>query len=283
LSFENLIADICTAIIFLIPEFGIRFRQCGIPEGNVFVSITVEHIDLDMGGFDFLINFNWSQISLASATFGQLPTDCVWEYLSYRFLETGIEISAIAETNNGPYYPSCFGPPDTDPHELVEMTFSVADIVANECAYVPIRFFWDDCNDNAVASVTGETLYVSDHVYDFEGTEITDSTYGFPTYFGIQEGCPGSGDPEDPTRISQFDFYSGGIATYLFGDADNNEAINILDVTYLISYLYKGGPAPVCPNSGDPNGDCATNILDVTYLINYLYKGGPAPKPGCVD
>jgi hypothetical protein len=63
------------------------------------------------------------------------------------------------------------------------------------------------------------------------------------------------------------------------GDPNNNNVINILDITYLINFVYKGGPAPVpyalC--SGDPNGNCVINILDITYLINYVYKGGPAP------
>lgn len=63
------------------------------------------------------------------------------------------------------------------------------------------------------------------------------------------------------------------------GDANGNLAHNILDVTYLISYLYKGGAAPIpytlC--SGDANCNCAVNILDATYLISYLYKGGNPP------
>jgi len=61
------------------------------------------------------------------------------------------------------------------------------------------------------------------------------------------------------------------------GDADNDGIVNILDITFLISYLYKGGPAPPCLVEGDANGDCILNILDITYLISYLYKGGPAP------
>jgi hypothetical protein len=63
------------------------------------------------------------------------------------------------------------------------------------------------------------------------------------------------------------------------GDANGNTIINILDITYLINYVYKGGPAPIpyalC--SGDPNCNCVINILDITYLISYLYKGGPPP------
>jgi len=61
------------------------------------------------------------------------------------------------------------------------------------------------------------------------------------------------------------------------GDANNNNAVNILDATYLINYLYKGGPGPECDGEGDANGNGAINILDVTYLINYLYKSGPEP------
>ena len=63
------------------------------------------------------------------------------------------------------------------------------------------------------------------------------------------------------------------------GDVNGNGVINPLDITYLINFLYKLGPAPlpdsVC--SGDSNGDCSTNMLDITFLINYLYKHGGPP------
>lgn len=65
------------------------------------------------------------------------------------------------------------------------------------------------------------------------------------------------------------------------GDANDDDVVNILDITYLISFLYKGGPQPPCLYEGDANGGCTTNILDVTYLIAYLYKGGPSPI--CAD
>ncbi|MEW5922671.1 MAG: dockerin type I domain-containing protein [Candidatus Zixiibacteriota bacterium] len=65
--------------------------------------------------------------------------------------------------------------------------------------------------------------------------------------------------------------------SYICGDVNATGGVNILDVTYLISYLYKGGPAPNPVQSGDVNNSGNINILDVTYLISYLYKGGPAP------
>jgi len=69
----------------------------------------------------------------------------------------------------------------------------------------------------------------------------------------------------------------------LYGDVNGDWSINILDVSHLIGYLYKGGPAPIDSNNGDPNGSCSINILDVSCLINYLYKGGQAPVVGCVN
>ncbi len=63
------------------------------------------------------------------------------------------------------------------------------------------------------------------------------------------------------------------------GNSNGDVTINILDITYLISFLYKGGsaPTPYALCSGDPNCDCTVNILDITYLIAFLYKGGQPP------
>jgi len=75
------------------------------------------------------------------------------------------------------------------------------------------------------------------------------------------------------------DYFS--ISNYLPGDADGNGTVDLGDILFLISYLYKGGPAPIPLAAGDPNGDCVLDLGDVLYLISYLYKGGPAPQPGC--
>lgn len=60
------------------------------------------------------------------------------------------------------------------------------------------------------------------------------------------------------------------------GDIDVNGRINILDITYLLNYLYKGGAAPVSLTAADVNGSGGINILDITSLIAHMYKGGPA-------
>ncbi|SYZ73408.1 conserved hypothetical protein [Candidatus Zixiibacteriota bacterium] len=50
------------------------------------------------------------------------------------------------------------------------------------------------------------------------------------------------------------------------GDANNNGAFNILDVSYIINFLYKSGPALICQSQGDVNANGVLNILDVSYM-----------------
>lgn len=65
------------------------------------------------------------------------------------------------------------------------------------------------------------------------------------------------------------------------GDANDDDAVNLLDITFIISYLYKNGPEPPIPAQADPNALCDINLLDITYLIDFLYREGPDPLWGC--
>jgi agmatine/peptidylarginine deiminase len=64
---------------------------------------------------------------------------------------------------------------------------------------------------------------------------------------------------------------------YVCGDVNDDGSVNILDISYLIYYLYNGGPPPVVWESGDVNASGDINILDISYLIDYLYMEGPEP------
>jgi len=64
---------------------------------------------------------------------------------------------------------------------------------------------------------------------------------------------------------------------YICGDINNSGAIDLLDITYLINYLYRGGPPPDSMEASDVNVSGVVDILDITFLLNYIYKGGPNP------
>ncbi len=61
---------------------------------------------------------------------------------------------------------------------------------------------------------------------------------------------------------------------YMCGDVNEDELVNLFDITYLITFLYQSGPPPTPMVAADVNnsGDC--NIFDVTDLISHLYRGG---------
>jgi len=65
------------------------------------------------------------------------------------------------------------------------------------------------------------------------------------------------------------------------GDVNGDGEVDLGDVLFLVSYLYKQGPAPEPIERGDVNGDGVIDLGDILYLVSYLYKGGPVPQAGC--
>jgi hypothetical protein len=65
------------------------------------------------------------------------------------------------------------------------------------------------------------------------------------------------------------------------GDCIEDALIDLGDLMYLISYLYKGGSSPDPPCKGDANCDGVVDLGDVLELINFLYKFGSAPCFEC--
>lgn len=64
----------------------------------------------------------------------------------------------------------------------------------------------------------------------------------------------------------------------IMGDVDSDGQVGLADVTYLINYLFSGGPPPEPRWKGDVDASCGVGLSDITYLIGYFFKGGPAPR-----
>ncbi len=74
-----------------------------------------------------------------------------------------------------------------------------------------------------------------------------------------------------------------GCCVGIRGDVNNDGGVNpnILDLTYLVDRIFRGGPPAVCLDEANVNGDGAVNpnILDLTYLVDRIFRGGPPPGP----
>ena len=80
------------------------------------------------------------------------------------------------------------------------------------------------------------------------------------------------------------DTMSFAVKSYLCGDANPDNAINIGDVVAIIVYIFQPDPDPVPVYIGDVDCDSFINIGDVVYIIAYIFvANAPAPceGPGC--
>ena len=70
--------------------------------------------------------------------------------------------------------------------------------------------------------------------------------------------------------------------TWTPGDVDHSNSVNIIDLTYIVDFIFRGGPGVTPEFMGDLNGDCSSlNIIDLTYIVDLIFRGGPQPVPGC--
>ena len=261
-----------------------------------------EYVDVDVtkgselfGGFDILIAYDASALTFQSAAEGELyGPPCNWEYFTYRFGPNGncgnacpsgmLRVVGIAEMNNGPVHPDCFGADGlTYPITLFELDFLVTNDRTFECMYVPIRFFWMDCGDNTLASKFGDTLFISRYVWDFELIgEITDPYYGYPTYTGAQDEDCFVGDP-NKVPIRFIDFYNGGIDIVCAdsidarGDINLNEIPNEIADAVLFSNYFVYGLSVFKTNmqgqiaASDVNADGLTlSVADLVYQVRVI-------------
>ena len=69
--------------------------------------------------------------------------------------------------------------------------------------------------------------------------------------------------------------------SFICGDANDDTEVDIDDVTFLIAYIFSGGPPPANPEAADPDCSGDIDIDDVTYLVSYIFLDGPEPCADC--
>jgi hypothetical protein len=77
-------------------------------------------------------------------------------------------------------------------------------------------------------------------------------------------------------------FYIYHFENFLCGDLNHDGAIcNILDLTWIVDYIFRGGPTPAPKEAGNVNCSPGVNITDLTYIVDRVFRGGPPPCAAC--
>ena len=99
----------------------------------------------------------------------------------------------------------------------------------------------------------------------------------------IANGLPGY-TKREVALISMFDWLLDEGPDYIPGDLNDDDAVDPLDVSYMVAYVYlSSDPPPNGLNSADVNGDCAVDPLDVSFIVWFVYMSRGELVPGCVE
>jgi len=272
------------SLIMAAPGVADTFRVEGeitdpvMPGQYVMYYINLTHCEQPFAGYDILLQYNPATLTFSEAVMGGLLISSDCEYFNYRMDFGKVRLVALADaTKDSDSQKYIFGT-----GTLAELRFFVA--TSEEALGTnPVRFYWDDCGDNVISSVSGDTLFVSNDVYDYDGTLIT----GTPNIGGIDPGCFGSTLSMTVCppggMLPAIDFVHGAVVVdsqndYYGCDPNGNYiAWEIADLTYLTNYIFLGGVEPVPLMGGDCNCDGNLNILDITRFIDFTLRGGEDP------
>jgi len=61
---------------------------------------------------------------------------------------------------------------------------------------------------------------------------------------------------------------------------DLEDECNLVDLTYLVAFMFREGPSPACMEEADFNGSGMIDVVDLTALVQYLFADG-APPSNC--
>ena len=136
-------------------------------------------------------------------------------------------------------------------------------------------FVTDGENPVANVSVTNNWIRMVYYTDENGSVEMQSPTVQNDTWYNIRANKDGY----ESDRVSIL--VTNEEEPVICGDASGDGQIDIDDVTFLLSYIFSGGPAPKPLCKGDANSNGIVDIDDLVYIVGYIFEGGPAPLKNC--
>ena len=255
-------------------------------------------VDIDPGpaavveGFDLLLSYDPNLLTVSSVTQGALLDSCEWEYFTYRTGANGdcepdtvtkeflrvVSVAEIADAHTSLCNISTAG-------TLFNIEFQVTSDDTYECYSAPVSFHWCDCGDNVLATSSGDTLLISQDVFDLYNVNVTQDI-PFPTIFGAPSECITDGSTQ--RRIN---YYSSSVEITCADSINARGDINLNDIAYEIAdavlfanYLIYGLEVFTINqeqqiNASDVNTDGVPLTLDDYIYLWRVIVGDALPWP----
>jgi hypothetical protein len=291
------LADSGLSIVIEVDRGEAPFDTGAVQGRHCYVDVTMTGGNELVCGFELLLGYDPKALIFQTATFGDKfsAEGCGWEYFNYRFgsatscPDATLRFTGIAETANGPHHPTCYRP------EMPATMFTVDFLVTNdpiyESAFVPIKFYWQRCDDNGIAFHPDNDsgtfgLAIETAVWTHNGTgyaECTTVPTEFPTYFGAMDSCIEFQPPNRPLRQRCLHLFNGGVQIARrhgvgeIGDVNlNMRPFEIADAVVFKNYFIEGEATfrisverQSRATDANRDGDLLT-IADLVYMFRII-------------
>ncbi len=171
-----------------------------------------------IAGMDMKIGFDSYAMDILEVLRGELPDSCQWEFFDTKAsIDQGKEgyprsiwqVVMLSGFIPDSVRPICysFKRPVSIARLVVQLNIERARIMSD--TLLPIYFFWEDCSDNTVTNVSGDSLMMSIVVDGVSYSDSLGQNVSFPTRFGTPTSCIKPKAKNKPMR--RLVFHSGGM------------------------------------------------------------------------
>ena len=177
------------------------------------IDIEIESSGKPIGGVDIKIGFDSPALEILEIIPGEIPDSCKWKFFNTRDMSSqttgdspiGVwQILAMAEFGGDTVRSVCYGfdRRASIAKLIIHVDSSQVDLATDST--LAIFFYWQDCGDNTVTNISGDSLYLS-----LNSAHGRDTLRVLPSRIGAPASCINPKAQNKPVRGVSFE--SGGV------------------------------------------------------------------------